>query len=872
MVLGIRDAFSLSVLLIEHDMSMVMSISDRIYVVEYGCGIANGSPEAVRNNPQALWDVDLRIEQGEIVTLVGANGAGKTTILMAICGIVPLTKGEILLDKAPIHKAKPDRIVRLGISQALQATGPVPSLRLCGWVRTRRDAKDLTFIEINDGSCLGNIQLIAEAGCPAFPLDPAINTGASVQVIGELVASPAKGQLWEVKIQAISLLGEADPATFPLQKKRHSDEFLRTIAHLRPRTNKFGAMFRIRSEAAFAVHEYFREQGFYHVHTPILTGSDCEGAGEMFRVTTLPIDHTCPREQPGQDNLHAADFFGRECNLTVSGQLEAENMALALGKVYAFGPTFRAENSNTPRHCAEFWMIEPEIAFADLTDNMNLAEDLTQTVVRRVMERCAQDLELFNNFVDTTLFERLNTLPKNAWDIYSSARDTAAMGALAERYRTFLSQCKTERETIAYAKKRLQDAGFREGFNNPMAMVTLHGKTLFAVRRGSAPLEQGLRLLCAHADSPRLDLKQHPLQEQSHVGQAKTHYYGGIRKYQWLARPLALHGVVVREGGEVIPVVLGEDPAEPVFTIADLLPHLAAHQAEQPLSKAFEGEKLNLILGHQPLPKGKKTAADKEPKELVKAHILALLHKKYGIVEEDLYSAELQAVPAGPARYVGLDAALIGGYGQDDRINIFTALEAMLAGTARPYHTQCLMFWDKEEIGSEGSTGAKSRFFEYCVQDCLAAWAPRTAFSKLMLNTMAISADVHAAVDPDWQELHEKLNAAYLGHGPCFCKFTGHRGKYEANDAHPEYVSWLRRVLNAKKIPWQMAELGKVDGGGGGTVAMHLASYGMHIIDCGPPILSMHSPFEVASKVDLYATTLAFTAFLQESSQGPGAF
>ncbi len=464
--------------------------------------------------------------------------------------------------------------------------------------------------------------------------------------------------------------------------------------------------------------------------------------------------------------------------------------------------------------------------------------------------------------------QKLETAPKNCWEVYNTPKDVKAMDALAARYLEFLSQCKTERETIAYVRRRLEKAGFAEGAGKDKALFHLHGKTLFAARKGKASLAKGLRLICAHADAPRLDLKQRPLQEQAHVGQAKTHYYGGIRKYQWLARPLAVHGVIVRENGETLPVILGEDAGEPVFTIADLLPHLAQGQAELPIAKAFEGEKLNLIFGHKPLegksPSGRNKDKNDAPKEPVKAHILALLHKKYGITEEDLYSAELQAVPAGPARWVGLDSSLIGGYGQDDRINVFIALEALLdTGKNASAHTRCVMFWDKEEIGSEGSTGAKSRFFEYCVQDLLAAWEPKTRFSTVMLATKGISADVHAAVDPDWQDLHEKLNAAYIGHGPCFCKFTGHRGKYEANDAHPEYVGWLRGVLNAKSIPWQMAELGKVDGGGGGTVAMHLAAYGMDIIDCGPAILSMHSPFELSSKADIYATFLAFSAFLQ---------
>ncbi len=454
---------------------------------------------------------------------------------------------------------------------------------------------------------------------------------------------------------------------------------------------------------------------------------------------------------------------------------------------------------------------------------------------------------------------------RNCWEVYAAPKELKAMQALADRYIDFLSRCKTERETIAYVKERLQKAGYDESMKGGKVMRDLHGKSLFIARRGKAPLARGLRFIGAHADTPRLDLKQRPMQEQAGVGQAKTHYYGGIRKYQWLARPLAIHGVIVRQDGKSIAVSLGEGPGEPVFTIADLLPHLAKDQAEQPLAKVFDAERLNLIVAHRPLGKaggGKKdtSGAAKEP---IRAHIFKLLNDKYGVVEEDLYSAELQAVPAGPARYVGLDSALIGGYGQDDRICVFCALEALLDAQNIPEHTQCLVFWDKEEIGSEGSTGAKSRFFEYCIEDLIAAWEPKSRLSTVMLATKGISADVHAAIDPDWQELHEKLNAALIGHGPCFCKFTGSRGKYEANDAHPEYVAWLRGLLNRQGIPWQMAELGKVDGGGGGTVAMHLAAYGMDIIDCGPPVLSMHSPFELAGVADLYATTLAFGAFLR---------
>lgn len=301
---------------------------------------------------------------------------------------------------------------RTRIAQALNMPDVMPEITVAGWVRTRRDAKGFSFVELNDGSCLANIQVLVDEGSPAFAALEEVGTGASVLIQGELVLSPGKGQRFEIKARDLQVLGQADQETFPLQKKRHSDEFLRGIAHLRPRTNKYGAAFRIRSEAAFAVHEFFRERGYFNVHTPILTGSDCEGAGEMFRVTTLP-----PNAAPGSNspaaqaaNPYEEDFFGKECNLTVSGQLEAEALALGMGQVYSFGPTFRAENSNTNRHAAEFWMIEPEAAFADLDDMMELGEALTRTVLSRMMERQEEDLALFDKFVEPGLLERLKLI------------------------------------------------------------------------------------------------------------------------------------------------------------------------------------------------------------------------------------------------------------------------------------------------------------------------------------------------------------------------------------------------------------------------------------------------------------------------------
>lgn len=301
---------------------------------------------------------------------------------------------------------------RTRVIDALNSQAAMPQILVKGWVRTRRDAKGFSFLELNDGSCLKNIQVVIDEAALARESLTGVSTGAAVEVEGGLVESPGKGQRWEVQATHVRLVGAADPETFPLQKKRHTDEFLRSIAHLRPRTNKYGALFRIRSESAFAVHSFFRNRGFYYLHTPIITGSDCEGAGAMFGVTTLsPV----VRERAHNANVYTDDFFGKAAYLTVSGQLEAELFACALGNVYTFGPTFRAEDSNTPRHAAEFWMIEPEMAFADLDDNMDLAEDFVKSLVVHILEHCAVDLELFAHFIDKDLMRNLDVIANAAY-------------------------------------------------------------------------------------------------------------------------------------------------------------------------------------------------------------------------------------------------------------------------------------------------------------------------------------------------------------------------------------------------------------------------------------------------------------------------
>ncbi|MBW1980265.1 MAG: asparagine--tRNA ligase [Deltaproteobacteria bacterium] len=301
---------------------------------------------------------------------------------------------------------------RIRVVEAIHSDIPLESILIKGWVRSRRDAKGFSFLDVNDGSCLKNIQVIVDAAIPAYQILKRVNTGAAVEVAGSLVDSPGKGQRWELQADDLKLIGASEQQSYPLQKKRHTDEFLRTIAHLRPRTNKYGALFRIRSECSFAVHQFFRERGFFLLHSPIITGSDCEGAGELFRVTTLPpLAHSLP----AGENPFAEDFFGKEASLTVSGQLEAEVFACSLGNVYTFGPTFRAENSNTPRHAAEFWMIEPEMAFADLNDNMDLAEELVKYLTTHIMEHCQEDLELFMRFVDKNLRTALQVIVEESY-------------------------------------------------------------------------------------------------------------------------------------------------------------------------------------------------------------------------------------------------------------------------------------------------------------------------------------------------------------------------------------------------------------------------------------------------------------------------
>ena len=459
------------------------------------------------------------------------------------------------------------------------------------------------------------------------------------------------------------------------------------------------------------------------------------------------------------------------------------------------------------------------------------------------------------------LKEKLCYESPHVWDKLDPD-EKRAVETLAKDYREFISKAKTERECAEEICALLEKRGFHPESSTRFYRV-FRQKVVVAVVAGRKPVTHGLRLVASHIDSPRLDLKLHPLFEEYEMAYLKTHYYGGIKKYHWVAMPLALHGVVVKGDGEVVKIVIGEDPEDPVLTICDLLPHLARKvQGEKKLREAIPGEKLNVLAGGFPLP-------DSEEKERVKLAVLKLLHDRYGLVEEDFISAEIEIVPAGPAREVGLDRAFIGGYGQDDRICAFTSLAAILNLEA-PAYTSVVLFLDKEEIGSDGNTGAKSRTLEkiyFEILKTLGLSPSADTVLELFFRTKAISADVTAGIDPFYQEVHEKLNDAKMGHGVVVTKYTGHGGKYAANDAHAEYVGWLRRVLNRAGVVWQAASFGKVDEGGGGTVAKYLAYHGMDIIDVGPPLLSMHSPFEICHKADLYMTYRAYKAFFEATEE-----
>ena len=454
------------------------------------------------------------------------------------------------------------------------------------------------------------------------------------------------------------------------------------------------------------------------------------------------------------------------------------------------------------------------------------------------------------------------------WDKYTD-EDLDDLFAFSEGYKDFISLCKTERECVTEFIRLAEEKGYRDVASyiekgEPLkagdkVYANNSGKTLALFVIGSKPMEQGLRIIGAHVDVPRLDLKQNPLYEDSGLALFKTHYYGGIKKYQWVTIPLAIHGVVVKKDGAVVDIVIGEDENDPVVGITDLLIHLASDQMDKKLSKAIEGEDLNISLGSIPV-------KDKDEKDSVKKNILKLLNEKYGITEEDFVSAELEVVPAGRARDYGLDRSMVMGYGHDDRVCAYTAFKALM-DIENPDKTCVALMVDKEEIGSVGATGMTSRFFENTVAEImnLVGDYNELKLRRCLANSKMLSGDVSAAVDPNYPSVTEPKNSAYMGKGMTFNKYTGVRGKGGSNDANPEFIAELRTIMEKHNVMWQTAELGKVDQGGGGTIAYILAEYGMDVIDCGVPVHNMHAPWEVASKADIYETMRGYRAFLMEA-------
>ncbi len=473
---------------------------------------------------------------------------------------------------------------------------------------------------------------------------------------------------------------------------------------------------------------------------------------------------------------------------------------------------------------------------------------------------------------------------KNAWTLCDDAKIKLVYD-FCEDYRKYISECKTERECVSKAVEIAKAAGYRDLADVIKAGETLKtGDKVYAVNMGKAialfnigkkPIEDGMKILGAHVDSPRIDIKQNPLYEDSDMVYFDTHYYGGIKKYQWVTLPLAIHGVVALKDGSVVNVVIGEELSDPVLGITDLLIHLAGDQMGKTAAKVVEGESLDVLVGSLPVEEPKKDEDEKdekkdeaedkkkEAKKTVKAGILKILKEKYGIEEEDFFSAELEVVPAGEARDYGLDRSMIMGYGHDDRVCAYTSLIAMLEVKDVDMTSVCLLV-DKEEIGSVGATGMQSKFFENTVAEVMdrAGQYSELKLRRALANSKMLSSDVSAGYDPLYASAFEKKNAAFMGKGMVFNKFTGSRGKSGSNDCNAEFLGELRSIFDKHEVAYQSAELGKVDVGGGGTIAYILANYGMEVIDSGVPVLNMHAPWELVSKIDVYETMLGYKAFL----------
>lgn len=476
---------------------------------------------------------------------------------------------------------------------------------------------------------------------------------------------------------------------------------------------------------------------------------------------------------------------------------------------------------------------------------------------------------------------------KNAWKAFDEAA-LAELEVVSKGYIDFISECKTERECVARAIKMAEDNGYvsldairsQNGSLKPGDKVwtDCYGKAIILVQVGQKPFEEGMNILGAHVDSSRLDIKQNPVYESSDFAYLDTHYYGGIKNYQWVTLPLAIHGVIAKTDGSVVEVTIGEDPADPVFCVTDLLPHLGNEQMKKTAQDVIEGESLDILAGNRPLVIDKeeaKAAAEKDDpsygeqikalsqKEAVKANLLSLLLQAYDMEEEDFLSAELEVVPAGRARECGFDRSMVLGYGQDDRVCAYTSLIAQLA-VENPEHANVCILVDKEEIGSVGATGMTSRFFENTIAEVmsLAGEMNPLALRRCLASSAMLSSDVSAAFDPAYPQVYETKNTAYFGRGMVFNKFMGARGKSGGNDANAEYIAQLRRIMDEAGVHYQTGEIGRVNAGGGGTIAYILAEYGMNVIDSGVAVLSMHSPWEVTSKADIYEAYRGYKAFL----------
>lgn len=457
----------------------------------------------------------------------------------------------------------------------------------------------------------------------------------------------------------------------------------------------------------------------------------------------------------------------------------------------------------------------------------------------------------------------------SGWDMLPRSEEKI-LKETAEKYMAFLDEARTERLAVEYVLTQAKRKGYKplEGAKELKPGGKFYsvnsGKNIALIRVGKKPVLKGVNLIASHIDAPRIDVKQNPLYEDSHLALFKTHYYGGIKKYHWLNIPLALHGTVILQDGSSVKIDMGMKETDPVLVISDLLPHLARKaQGGKKIFEGIAGEQLNLIVGSKPI---KTSAKDRKSSDRIKMAVLSILNNKYGIVEQDFNSAELELTPALKTRNAGLDGSLIAGYGQDDRICSFCSMEANFS-VSDSDRTSISFMADKEETGSMGMTGMRSWFFIRILGEMLELQEKKYTdnhLRKALAASMALSADVDAGVNPTFKEVYDMHNSAFMGYGVVMTKYTGHGGKYNANDANAEYVGKIRKIMNKEKIPFQFAELGKVDEGGGGTVAMYLANLGMEIIDCGPGILGMHSPYEISSKIDLYYTVKTYEAFLSK--------